>query len=87
MSPALVILVLEGLILAELLYALGPYRRRSIVIIAALVAVGIAAGQLWAIAGLPAWKLSEADLLPALAFALFLQVLHPLLGRLPIHLP
>ena len=87
MSPALIVLVLEALIVAELLYALGPYRRRSFVVIAVLTAVGVAAGQLWANAGLPAWKLGEADLLPAVAFALLLQALHPVVGRLPIHLP
>ena len=86
MRPYLILLALVVLILSQLLYALAPYRHRAYLPILALTAIGIAAGQLWAAAGLPSYRLGEAGLLPGLLFALVLQPLASLLAgsiRLP----
>ena len=80
MRPALVVLLLVVLILSQLLYAFGPYRRRAYLPILALTTIGILLGQLWASLGLPAFKVGEAGVLPGILFALLLQ---PLADRLP----
>ena len=68
------------LIVSQLLYAFAPYRRRDYPLVLMLTAVGFGLGQLWDFVGLPAWRLGEANVLPAVVFALLLQ---PLADRLP----
>ena len=82
--PGLVVGVLLVLVLSQLLYALWPYRRRSYVLALLLTAAGVLIGQLWDGLGLPALRLGEANLLPAILFAIALQ---PLADRLPIRFP
>jgi hypothetical protein len=78
--PGLVIAALLVLILSQLLYAFAPYRHRDYRMILALTGLGVALGQLWDYVGLPALRLGEANVLPALVFALGFQ---PLADRLP----
>jgi hypothetical protein len=78
--PGLILAVLVILILSQLLYAFAPYRRRDYPMILGLTALGVGLGQLWDFLGLPALRLGEANMLPALVFALGLQ---PLADRLP----
>jgi len=68
------------LIVSQLLYAFAPYRRRDYVLVLILTAIGFGLGQLWDYVGLPALRLGEANVIPALVFALLLQ---PLADRLP----
>jgi len=67
--------VLLVLIVSQLCYAFLPYRRRAYIPILLMTAIGFGLGQLWDFLGLPSWRLGEANLLPALAFALVLQPL------------
>ncbi|HET7338126.1 MAG TPA: hypothetical protein VFK22_01145 [Candidatus Dormibacteraeota bacterium] len=73
--PGLIVAVLLVLIVSQLCYAFLPYRRRAYVPILVMTAIGFGLGQLWDFLGLPSWRLGEANLLPALAFALLLQPL------------
>jgi hypothetical protein len=73
--PGLVVAVLAILILSQLFYALLPYRRRAYVPILLTTAAGFALGQLWDYLGLPSWRLGQANMAPAIAFALLLQPL------------
>ena len=73
--PGLVVAVLAVLILSQLFYAFLPYRRRAYIPILAMTVLGFALGQLWDYLGLPSLRLGEADVLPAILFALLLQPL------------
>jgi ABC-type branched-subunit amino acid transport system permease subunit len=73
--PGLVVAVLAVLILSQLFYAFLPYRRRAYVPILAMTVLGFALGQLWDYLGLPSLRLGQADVLPAILFALLLQPL------------
>lgn len=73
--PGLIVDGLAVLILSQLFFAFLPYRRRAYVPILLMSAIGFALGQLWDFLGLPSWRLGQADLLPAAAFALLLQPL------------
>jgi hypothetical protein len=73
--PGLVVAVLAVLILSQLFYAFLPYRRRAYVPILAMTVLGFALGQLWDYLGLPSLRLGEANVLPAILFALLLQPL------------
>lgn len=79
--PGLIVAVLLVLIVSQLCYAFLPYRRRAYVPILVMTAIGFGLGQLWDFLGLPSWRLGEANLLPALAFALLLQPLARFLPR------
>jgi hypothetical protein len=79
--PGLILAVLLVLILSQLLYAFAPYRRRDYRLILGLTAVGVGLGQLWDFVGLPALRLGEANVLPALVFAVALQPLADRLAR------
>ena len=79
-APGLIVAALVVLIVSQLLYVFAPYRRRRYVPILLLTAIGVALGQLWDYAGLPAFRLGETNLLPGLVFALALQ---PLADRIP----
>ncbi len=73
--------LLVVLIVSQLLYGLGPYRRRAYLPVLLLTTAGFGLGQLWSYAGLPALHLGDLDILPALLFAVALQ---PLADRLRI---
>jgi hypothetical protein len=73
--PGLVVAVLGALIFSLVFYALLPYRRRAYVPILVTTAAGLALGQLWDFVGLPALRLGQANMIPAIAFALLLQPL------------
>jgi hypothetical protein len=84
--PGLVVAVLLVLIVSQLCYAFLPYRRRAYIPILVMTAIGFGLGQLWDYLGLPSWRLGEANLLPALIFALLLQPLARFVPR-PRHEP
>ncbi|HEY2438405.1 MAG TPA: hypothetical protein VGH93_14580, partial [Solirubrobacteraceae bacterium] len=73
--PGLIVAVLLVLIVSQLCYALLPYRNRAYVPILVATAIGFGLGQLWDFLGLPSLRLGQANLLPALPFALLLQPL------------
>ncbi|MGH7763509.1 MAG: hypothetical protein ACREOM_03705 [Candidatus Dormibacteraceae bacterium] len=73
--PGLIVAVLAVLITSQLFYAFLPFRRRAYVPILVMTALGFGLGQLWDYLGLPSLRLGQADLIPALLFALFLQPL------------
>ena len=73
--PGLIVAVLAVLIFSLAFYALLPYRRRAYVPILLMTATGFALGQLWDFLGLPSLRLGQANMLPALPFALLLQPL------------
>ena len=73
--PGLIIAVLLVLIVSQLCFAFLPYRRRAYLPILLMTAIGFGLGQLWDFLGLPSARLGEANLLPALIFALLLQPL------------
>jgi len=53
-------------------------------VLVVLLALGVLLGQVWDLLGLPAFRLGQANLLPAILFAIALQ---PLADRLPIRFP
>ena len=71
--PGVIVWVLAVLIVSQLLFAFLPYRRRAYLPILLMTAIGFALGQLWDFIGLPAARLGQANVLPALVFALLLQ--------------
>jgi hypothetical protein len=71
--PGLIVWVLAVLIVSQLLFAFLPYRRRAYLPILLMTTIGFALGQLWDYVGLPSTRLGQANLLPALVFALLLQ--------------
>ena len=73
--PGLILLVLFSLVASAVFYAALPYRRRHFAAILVMTAIGFALGQGWDFVGLPSWRVGEANLLPAVIFALGLQVL------------
>jgi hypothetical protein len=71
--PALLLAVPFTLVLAQLLHALwhsGRCRYRAVLL---LTVAGVALGELWDVVGLPALRLGELNLLPAILFAIGLQ--------------
>ncbi len=74
-APGVIVAVLLILIVSQLCFALLPYRRRAYAPILVLTAIGFGFGQLWDFLGLPSARLGQANVLPALAFALLLQPL------------
>jgi hypothetical protein len=78
--PGWVLVVLLALVAANLFYAIFPYRRRWYLATLVSTALGVGLGQGWDLAGLPSLRFGEANLLPALLFAVALQ---PLVSRLP----
>jgi hypothetical protein len=73
--PGLVVVILAVLITSQLFYAFLPFRRRAYLPILVMTAIGFGLGQLWDYLGLPALRLGQAAIVPALLFALFLQPL------------
>ena len=73
--PGLVVSALLVLIVSQLCYAFLPYRRRTYVGILVLTVAGFALGQTWDYLGLPSARFGQANVLPAVVFALLLQPL------------
>jgi hypothetical protein len=80
--PGLVVAVLAALIFSLVFYALLRYRRRAYVPILVMTAAGFALGQFWDFLGLPSLRLGQANMIPAIAFALLLQPLARFVPRL-----
>ena len=79
--PGLVVAVLGALIVSQLFYAFLRYRRRAYVPILVMTALGFGLGQFWDYLGLPSARLGQANILPAIVFALLLQPLARFLPR------
>ena len=73
--------VLAVLVLSQLFYAFLRYRRRAYLPILTMTAIGFGLGQLWDYLGLPSVRLGQANMLPAIVFALLLQPLARFLPR------
>jgi hypothetical protein len=73
--PGLIVAVLAILIFSQLFYALLPYRRRGYVPILVMTTAGFVLGQVWDYLGLPSFRLGQANMAPAILFALLLQPL------------
>jgi hypothetical protein len=73
--PGLIVAVLLILIVSQLCFALLPYRRRAYVPVLVMTALGFGLGQAWDFLGLPSLRLGQANVIPALIFALLLQPL------------
>jgi hypothetical protein len=85
-APGLIVAVLAILILSQIFYALLPYKRRAYVPILVTTAAGFVLGQLWDYLGLPSLRLGQANMAPAVPFALLLQPLARFVPR-PQHEP
>jgi hypothetical protein len=84
--PGLIVALLLVLIVSQLFFAFLPYRRRAYPPVLLMTAAGFGLGQLWDWLGLPSLRLGQADLLPAVLFALLLQPLARFVPR-PNRLP
>jgi hypothetical protein len=73
--PGLVVAVLAILIFSQIFYAVLPYKRRAYVPILVMTTAGFMLGQLWDYLGLPSFRLGQANMAPAVPFALLLQPL------------
>ena len=73
--PGLVVALLLVLITSQVFYAALRYRRRAYLPVLVTTAIGFGLGQLWAYLGLPSLNLGQANVLPAVIFALLLQPL------------
>ena len=73
--PGLIVAILAILVLSQLFYAFLPYRKRTYVPIMVMTAAGFALGQLWDFLGLPSLRMGQANMVPAVPFALLLQPL------------
>jgi len=73
--PGVIVAVLAVLIVSQFLFAFLPYRRRAYLPILLMTTVGFGLGQLWDYIGLPSLRLGQANMLPAVLFALLLQPL------------
>ena len=77
MLPALLVELVLTALVAQVLYALWPYRRRVFIAVLVLSAVGMGLGEAWDVLGLPAFRVGGAALLPGALFAAALQLLEP----------
>ena len=73
--PGVIVAILLILITSQLCFAFLPFRRRGYLPILILTALGFALGQAWDFLGLPSLRLGQANLVPAIVFALLLQPL------------
>ena len=71
--PGLIVAALAVLIVSQLFYAFLRYRRRAYLPILVMTAIGFGLGQLWDYLGLPSVRMGQANLVPAIVFALLLQ--------------
>jgi len=84
--PGLVVATVAVLVLSQLCFAVLPYKRRAYLPILLMTTIGFGLGQLWDFLGLPALRLGQANMVPAVPFALLLQPLArfvPRPGRQP----
>jgi hypothetical protein len=81
--PGLIVAVLLVLITSQLFYAFLPFRRRTYVPVLVMTAIGFGLGQLWDYIGLPSIRLGQANIVPAILFALALQPLARFIRRRP----
>jgi hypothetical protein len=79
--PGLIVAVLAILILSQVFYAFLPYRKRAYIPILVTTAAGFALGQLWDFLGLPSLRMGQANVAPAIAFAVLLQPLAKFVPR------
>jgi hypothetical protein len=79
--PGLVVAALAVLILSQVFYAFLPYRRRSYLPILVTTAAGFVLGQLWDFLGLPSLRMGQANMVPAVPFAVLLQPLAKFVPR------
>lgn len=79
--PGLIVAALMILLTSQVFYAALPYRKRAYVPILVTTAAGFGLGQLWDYLGLPSLNLGQANLIPAIAFALLLQPLARFIPR------
>ena len=82
--PGVVMGVALVLVLAQLFHVVWHSARRRYLAVLLLTAAGIGLGQLWDALGLPALRLGQLDLLPAVLFALVFQAFA---RRLTLRLP
>jgi hypothetical protein len=82
--PALLLAVPLSLLVAQLLHTFWHGGRCRYRVVLLLTVAGIALGQLWDLAGLPALRMGQLDLVPAVLFAAALQ---PLARRMTLRLP
>ncbi|MGH7910812.1 MAG: hypothetical protein ACREQM_05830 [Candidatus Dormibacteraceae bacterium] len=75
LRPGYLLVVLLILVVSQLCYALLPYRRRRYLLVLLLSAVGMLLGEIWALLGLPALQLGDANLVPGIPLALLFQLL------------
>ncbi len=73
--PGVVVAVLLVLITSQIFYSALRYRRRAYLPVLLTTAIGFGLAQLWAYLGLPSLNLGQANVLPAVIFALLLQPL------------
>ena len=73
--PGVVVAVVLVLITSQVFYAVLRYRRRAYLPVLLTTALGFGLGQLWDYLGLPSLNLGQANVLPAVVFALLLQPL------------
>jgi hypothetical protein len=73
--PGVIVAVLSVLIVSQLFFAFLPYRRRAYLPILLMTTLGFGLGAVWDFLGLPSARLGQANLLPAVVFALLLQPL------------
>jgi hypothetical protein len=75
--PGFLAAALLILICSQLIYAFLPMRPRAYLLVLALTVLGWILGQAWMFLGLPAWRIGQADVLPAALFAAALQPIGP----------
>jgi hypothetical protein len=73
--PGAIVAVLAVLIVSQVFFAFLPYRRRVYLPILLMTAIGFGLGALWDFLGLPSVRLGQANIVPAVLFALLLQPL------------
>jgi uncharacterized protein (DUF486 family) len=73
--PGAIVAALAVLIASQLFFAFLPYRRRAYLPVVLMTAIGFGLGALWDFLGLPSVRLGQANMLPAVLFALLLQPL------------
>ena len=73
--PGVIVAALAVLIVSQLFFAVLPYRRRTYLPILLMTAIGFGLGASWDFLGLPSFRLGQANMVPAVLFALLLQPL------------
>jgi hypothetical protein len=81
--PGVIVAVLLVLITSQFFFAFLPFRRRAYIPILVLTTIGFGLGQLWDYVGLPSLRLGQANIVPAIFFALALQPLARFIRRRP----